>query len=295
MDAATAAAWLVLGVALGVLAVIAAVAGGTAARRRDRTGGRSPGARDERVDDLADFLEHPPGSRPEAPPSATGWVALAPAPPAAPPPREESRRRASLPLAVACVAALVLVGTAAAVAAGSRSGTGVPRAAPGTPDPAAPAVDASLVADLAVGGLVLEPRAVGVTAAYPDLRLTADDGAARLELRLPTYNCLTADAPADPVAAGCAASLVEHATVEPADLRLDRDGDRLVLRGQAATWTRPAGSGAEPTGRVYEFELTVAPDGARAPDGSRCAVGELRLGGDSAPVLTDRSRIRGTG
>ncbi|MCZ2859572.1 hypothetical protein [Blastococcus sp. VKM Ac-2987] len=303
MDVPTAAAWLVVGVVLVVLAVGAVAAGAAAVRRRGNGGGPA-GAPAERVDDLADFLAHPPGTRPERPAPA-GWATLAPAPPAAAGPRAAARRRTHAPLAALCVAALALVGTAAAVAAGSGSGGEAAQPAPGTGEAAPPSGDAAppaggaapggLVADLAVAGLVLEPRAVGITAAYPELLLTSQDGAARLELRLPTYNCLTAGAPRDPVAAGCVAAPVEHATLGPEQLRVQRDGDRLTVRGEAATATRPAGSPAEPTGRVYDVELTVLPEGGRAPDGWRPATGELRLGTGTAPLLADRSRIRPAG
>ncbi|MGY2067520.1 hypothetical protein [Blastococcus sp. SYSU DS0619] len=298
MDVPTAAAWLVVGVVLGGLVVGAVVAAVTAARRRgdgtDGTRGRPAGARTERVDDLADFLAHPPGTRPERP-TPVGWAALAPAPPAASAPHDRPRRRAQLPPAAVWVAALALVGTAAAVAAGSRPGDAPAEAAPSADAPTPPAEEVApgaLVADLAVAGLVLEPRAVGITAAYPELRLTSEDGATRLELRLPTYNCLTAEPPPDPVAAGCVAIPVEHATLGPQQLRVARDGDRLTVRGEAATAVRPAGSTAEPTGRVYDLELTVVPDGGRTADGLRAATGELRLGTGTAPVLPDRSRVR---
>ena len=142
---------------------------------------------------------------------------------------------------------------------------------------------------------MLEPRAVGVTAAYPEVRLTTGAGAARLELRLPTYNCLAAGAPADPVAAGCTATPVEHAVVEGDDLRVTRDGEGWVVHGTAATVLRPGGSPPEATGRVYPLELTVVPEGPPAADGTRAARGELRLGTGSAPVLPEHSRVRTAG
>ena len=288
MDA-TAAAWLLLGVVLGTLALGAVVAG-TAARRRSRTAPQEPTP--ARVDDLADFFEHPPGSHPEAPGTA-GWATLAP-PPVLPVPPAAVHRRASLPLAALCVAALALVGTVAAVAA-TRSTDRAPVSADETPGAIPPpdrGQDPTVAGDLTVGGLVLEPRAVGITAGYPEVRLRVDDGAPRVELRLRTYNCLTAEPPPDPVAAGCAATLVQHATLGSPELRMDRAGDRLTLRGQAATETRPGGSAPEPTGRVYDLELTVAPGGAPDADGVRPAVGELRLGSGTAPVVPDRSTLR---
>ncbi|MCF6507192.1 hypothetical protein E9549_07200 [Blastococcus sp. MG754426] len=284
MDAAATTAWLVVGVVLGALAAAALVSAVVLSRRRTPPArGRPP----EPVDDLADFLEHPPGTRPQAP-GPSGWAALAPPEPG--PPAGDRQHPWPVPAAL-CVAALALAGTAAAVAA----------AATADPSPAArstapsPAPAAGTVADLVVGGLVLEPRAVGVTAAYPELRLGTDDGAPRLELRLPTYNCLTAEAPADPVAAGCTATPVEHAVLEGDDVRITRDGAGWVLRGSAATVLHPGGSPPEATGRVYPLELTVTPEGPPTADGTRAARGELRLGTGSAPVLAERSRVRTAG
>ncbi|MGY1721908.1 hypothetical protein [Blastococcus sp. SYSU DS0533] len=289
MDAPAATAWLVVGVVLGSLAVAALASALTLSRHpTGRTRERSAAP----VDDLAEFLEHPPGTRPQGP-RATGWAALAPPEPSAP---VRERERPGPLLATLCVAALALVGTAAAVAAATADPA--PSApSPGTPSAPATAAAASgvPVADLVVGGLVLEPRAVGVTATYPEVRLTTDAGAPRLELRLPTYNCLAAEAPADPVAAGCTATPVEHAVVEAADLRVTRDGEGWVVRGEAATVLRPGGSAPEATGRVYPLELTVAPEGTPAADGSWAAGGELRLGSGSAPVLAGRSRVRPAG
>ncbi|MGY2076824.1 hypothetical protein [Blastococcus sp. SYSU DS0828] len=292
MDAAATTAWLVTGVVLGVLAVAVLVAA-TAVVRARRS--RAAGAPDP-VDDLADFHEHPPGTRPE-PPSPAGWATLAP-PSVAPALPGEDHGRGRAVLAALCVVALAVVGTAAAVAAGrlaaSGSAGGPGTDDRGTPGPA-PTSDAgapdALVADLVAGGLVLEPRAVGVTAAYPEARLTTSAGTARLELRLPTYNCLAAEAPADPVAAGCTATPVEHAVVEGEDLVVSRDGERWTVRGRAPTVLRPGGSAPEPTGRVYPLELTLVPQGAPAADSARAATGELRLGTGSAPLLPERSRV----
>ena len=299
MDAPATAAWLVLVAVLGILLLGAVLAG--VAALRPRSGAAAPTGDDAAppVDDLADFLEHPPGSRASLP-GRDGWVTLAVPPEAPAPVPGTARRRHPLALAAGCLAALALVGTAAAVVAGTREGdpghawadeTSAGR--PGAPAPAQPVGHGAVVAELAAGGLVLEPRAVGITAVYPELDLRVDDGAARLELRLPAYNCLTGEPPADPVVAGCATALVEHATLTGADLRVERDGDRLVLRGRAATEIRPAGSAPEPTGRVYDLELTVAPARGRVADGVRPAVGELRLGAGAAPLVPGRSTLRG--
>lgn len=293
------AAWLLLGLVLGVLAAVTVVVGVAALRRRpDRTGHRPPGAlaggAPGQVDDLADFLEHPPGSRPGKP-QPSGWATLAPPPPPAPAPTTQAGHgRALLPLAAMCLAALTVVGTTAAIVAATRTADRVPYRASGAPDEVRTrdsGQDSPVVADLVVGGLVLEPRAVGVTAAYPELRLRAEGDTASMELRLPTYNCLTATPPPDPVAAGCVAALVEHAALGPSDLRVERRGDRLTLRGRAATVTHPAGAAPEPTGRVYALELTVAPRGEPTEDGTRKAAGELTIGTGAAPVLTGHSTL----
>ncbi|MCF6744562.1 hypothetical protein E9529_09770 [Blastococcus sp. KM273128] len=283
MDAPAATAWLVVGVVLGVLAVTALVSAVALSRHRPGPGSGRPPAP---VDDLAEFLEHPPGTRPQAP-RASGWTALAPAEPVPP---AGDRQRPGSALAALCVAALALVGTAAAVAAATAEGAPQPRAAGVSSPPAG-----GVVAELAVGGLVLEPRAVGVTATYPEVRLSTGGGAPRLELRLPTYNCLAAEAPADPVAAGCIATPVEHAVLEGEDLAVTRDGAGWVVSGTAETVLRPGGSAPAATGRAYALELTVEPDGPPAADGTRAARGELRLGTGSAPVLAERSRVRAAG
>ena len=285
MDA-PAAAWLLVGAVVAVLLLGAVLAGVAARRRRPPGDGTAPP-----VDDLADFLEHPPGFR-EAGPPPDGWALLA-GPPAAPPPVPVAgRRRPGMALAVGCLAVLALAGAAAAVVAGTRDtdsgrarGTEAAGEVPRHAGREETGGLGAVVGDLAVAGLVLEPRAVGITAVYPELDLRVAGGAARLEVRLPAYNCLTSEPPADPVAAGCAATLVEHASLAGEQLRVERDGDRLLLRGRAATEVRPAGSAPQATGRVYELELTVAPAGSRA-------VGQLRLGTGTASVLPGRSTLR---
>ena len=53
------------------------------------------------------------------------------------------------------------------------------------------------------GGVVLEPRAVGVTATYPSVEVLVRRRPRPRAIAFPTFNCLTGEAPADPVAAGC--------------------------------------------------------------------------------------------
>ncbi|WP_104524678.1 hypothetical protein [Blastococcus atacamensis] len=276
------AAWLVLGAVLGVLLAAAVGTAVLAARRRSAPPTADAVPADPRVDDLADFLEHPPGTRPGQP-AAGGWVSLSappsrPEPGPVPAPRDDSSALRSL--AALTLVALLLVGLAAAVAAGSR---GQDHSDAGRSSASASArPDDGTEGRLTGGGLVLEQRAVGITVTYPELRLSTDGPAGRLELRLPTWNCLAARAPADPAAAGCAPSLVEHAVLSSPELVVEQDEDRLLLHGPAATEVRPAGSAPEPTGRVYDVELTLTPvDGV--------ASGEVRIGTGSAPVTGELS------
>jgi hypothetical protein len=276
--AAGSAAELVLGAVLGVLLALAAGAAFLGARRPASPRAPEPTAA-PRVDDLADFLEHPPGTRP-AQPTPQGWVSLA-APPPPPAPAPPVAAVVSRPLAVLCLLALAAVGVAAAVAlAGSDPGPDAGAAHPSASEPAPPPAGTGGL--LIAGGLVLEQRAVGITVGYPELTLDTDGAGGRLELRLPTWNCLAARAPEDPEAAGCAPSLVEHAVLESPELVVVRDGNGLLLRGLAATEVRPAGSAPEPTGRVYELELSVA-----STDGT--TDGEVRIGSGIAPVTGELS------
>ena len=293
MDIAGGAAWLVLGAVLAALLVTAVVTGVVtgvlAARRRGsppppaRTGGGP------RVDDLADFLEHPPGTRPGRPAPA-GWVTLAAPEPAPAAPAGPHGRR-PIPLAALAVAALALVGTAAAVATAVEPEE--PRATPSRPADPTGSRPGPGRAESQVGaaGLVLEQRAVGITAAYPEVRLSTDGDPARLELRMPTWNCLTAEAPDDPAAAGCARSLVEHAELTSPELVVERAGERIRVHGRVATWVHPAGSAPEPTGRSYDLELTLAP-GPDGTGGAPTAVGEIRIGTGTAPLVEELSELR---
>src|SRR3954451_6400930 len=81
--------WLVLGVVLGVLLVLlAGLAAALVFRRRSpRTGVAAP--EDDRQDDLAEFLESPPGTAAAAPPA--GWAVLTAAPPIEPAPAPRAR------------------------------------------------------------------------------------------------------------------------------------------------------------------------------------------------------------
>jgi hypothetical protein len=292
IPAAAAAPWIALGVVLGIL--LLALAGLTAAWVSGRSpAGKPPpagpgcsddGARDDgAADDLAGFLEHPPGSPGARDPRGDGWASLvAPAPTAAPATAATEPRRPSSVrvLGVMAVAALLLVGGAAAVA------TGLPG------EPATGRGPRGFELRLTFGGLILERRAVGVTVTYPELRLTGDRTHRRAQVELPTWNCLADEAPAEPAAAGCRRSLTEYADLTAPSLDVTGGADELRISGRFPTATRPNGTPPEPTGRVYELRVTVHPGtGPRAgrqpaadrrpTAGWRPAAGVLRLGADS--------------
>jgi hypothetical protein len=285
--------WLVLGVVLGVLLVL--LAGLTAALLLRRRLPKPPAAAPEagappasyREDDLPGFLESPPGSgAPTAVPQA-GWAALATTAAAAavpaPSPAPRRRRDTVVVLTAMAVTALLLVGAAAAVAATSR-----PDGRRGHPDRAesAPARDGA-AARLTFGGVVLEPRAVGVTATYPVVEVSTDGDQARAHVEFPTFNCLTGGAPADPVAAGCTRSQTEYADLTSPDLVVDRHGDGLRITGRFPTEVRPNGSAPVPTGRAYELTITVTPADGRSGRGWRPAEGVLELGPGRAATVDE--------
>ncbi|SCX51866.1 hypothetical protein SAMN03159343_2647 [Klenkia marina] len=267
------------------------------------------------VDDLRDFFDRPPGSPTALPagavPDAPAAVPATPGPGADVPAgrgRRGARRGAVVALTLLVLGGLVAGGVvltgdrgpggassrapapAPAPAEPSRTGT-APSAAP-TPQPAPltataagglagtdvpPGVD-GFTASLTFAGIVLEPRAVGVTVAYPVLTASSDGSRAVAHLELPVWNCLAADPPADPAAAQCTRSLTEYADLGSPDLVVDRSADGAALRGTFATYTRPNGSAPVYTGRSYAVEVEVG----SSPTG---ATGTLRLGGGEAAVL----------
>ena len=300
VPAAAAGPWIALGAVLGVLLVLAA--GATVLRRRPASrpepGTPLPPAAPR--DDLADFLAHPPGTRGVADGDGDGWASLAP-----PPPRVERDAPAPAPagggpagmLAGLAVAALLLVGTAAALAVWQRSpeataedpAAAVPSAnAPSSASAAPSAGDGDAVrARLAFGGVVLEEHAVGITAAYPELELTGDgEGRDVARLRLPTVNCLATAAPPEAGDPRCRAARTEYAELTGPDLRVERDGDRLAVSGRFATYLRSPGEPAEPTGRSYDVSVTVAAAGDERA-GWRSAEGELRWDDQRTTTRTD--------
>jgi hypothetical protein len=134
---------------------------------------------------------------------------------------------------------------------------------------------------------VLEQRAVGVTVTYPSVSVSTDGRRALAHVRLPTFNCLTAEPPTDPVAAGCTGSLTEYADLADPELQVSRDGDRLDLVGLFPTYTRSNGSAPGFTGRAYQLTVALTADGPTR-DGAAPVAGTIRIGLDSAPTTTDR-------
>ena len=173
-------------------------------------------------------------------------------------------------------AALLLLGGAAAVAAASSGRKGHERAA--APSSAR---EGTVTARLTFGGVVFEPRAVGVTVTYPVVEVRTDGERARARVEFPTFNCLGAEAPADPVAAGCTPTMTEYAQLTSPDLvvagDVEADGG-LRLTGRFPTEVHPNGSPPAPTGRVYELRMTVAAADGPAEQGWRPAEGVLELG-----------------
>jgi hypothetical protein len=292
------AAGLALGIALALLLPAA-----RARRGRQRSPVPTPAPFPD--DDLPAFLAAPPGSAGERAVPRSGWVALStpPGPPAPPaPPRPNLR-----PALIAGGAALVLLAGFVAVAATTDPSRPVPAATssaaklpapfpavPTAPAPGAPGAGRLAAADLPVGrsgvtadltftGLVLERRAVGVTAAYPHVRISDDGSAALAHVELVTFNCLTDAAPADPVAAGCRRVVPEYAELPSPALQVTRSRTGgLALRGRFPTYVRPNGTPAAWTGEVYELHVEVSPTAAERPGNQVPATGVLQLGDDRA-------------
>ncbi|SHN74109.1 hypothetical protein SAMN05660350_02160 [Geodermatophilus obscurus] len=319
MDSSAPAAvpWVVLVLALLALAGLAALALTRPRSPAPPRTGRDPAAAARPAsrwpdDDLPGFLERPPGTPGALPAPATAPVADAVEEPAGT--RDGSRRV----LAGMAAAGLVLVAALAGVAVATRDGgdppgtpapgTGAPSPRAGTSPASSPALPAvpvdplpgeggagvlaarsvppgedGVVARLAFGGIVVERHAVGTTVAYPSVSVTAagDGGTALAHLRLPTWNCLALEPPADPAAAGCVRSRTEHADLPSPALTVTRDGRDLRLTGRFPTYTRPIGTAPAYTGRGYDLTVTVSPAGP-VRNGAAAAEGTLFLGTDRA-------------
>lgn len=282
----TAGPWLVLGLVLGILVPALAALGVLALRRRrsrPKDAPAGPLSAGFGEDDLPGFLEFPPGSAgaPAAP--SGGWAPLggpaaAPGPGTAPPAPPAPRDRSGTPAVLAAMAgiALLLIGAAAAVATARapHPEAGSERRATDARRPA------EVSARLAFGGIVLERHAVGVTVAYPRVLVTSRTDRTTAEVELGTFNCLRAEAPEDPVAAGCTRAAPEYAELSTPELRAVADGAALRISGRFATVLRPNGSSPVPTGRVYDLMVTAAPADGRPGDGREPATGLLRIGDD---------------
>jgi hypothetical protein len=187
-------------------------------------------------------------------------------------------------------------GTTAAL--GTPGSSAAPDATAPTPDPlldtaagalafrSVPLGEDGVAASVAFQGVVLEQRAVGLTVTYPSVSVTTDGRRSLAHVRLPTFNCLADQPPADPVAAGCARSLTEYADLTAPALQVTRDGDRVEVTGLFPTYTRPNGAPPGYTGRAYQLTATVTADGPRH-DAEVPAAGVVRIGADSAPTTTD--------
>src|SRR3954471_20683033 len=122
----TAGPWLVLGVVLGILLAGLGALGVRALRsRRSGPEVQPPGASSPPrsgpprfgEDDLPGFLESPPGSTRTPPAPSRGWAALAAPLPPPTPAVEQDRSGTTAVMAAMAGTALLLIGTAAAVAA----------------------------------------------------------------------------------------------------------------------------------------------------------------------------------
>jgi hypothetical protein len=297
MDAA-AVPWVVLGVLLVAVVLLAAV--GARPHRRPRAVPVARQAAPPRPafpdDDLPAFRAAPPGTPGAAPPEPR------PERPRMPPTDgADGELPAGRAVLVLAVAALVLVAVLAVLAAvphdradGDRPAASASAGAPSStpppaPVPALPAVpaeplpgepgagalaalsvpldDDGWAARLAFAPLVLEHRAVGVSVTSAAVSVTRrTDGTALAHVRLPTWNCLAAEAPADPAAAGCSPAGVEYADLPSPALATSVADGTLRLTGRFPTYTRPAGGEPVYTGRVYELTvtLTTAQGGAGA-------------------------------
>ena len=321
------APWLVAGallIALASGAALLALRLRNDRRRPPAAKGAQPAGLAPGDDDLPAFREFPPGSA-GVPGAAAdgglppvGWPALAgPGPSTTTPIAEEpggsrsgSSRTRTVALTALVLTALLVLAAALVLDPGprrsgsgpgggphGREGAGSSRADP-APRPRQPgAGDLAGVsvrpgrdggaARLAFGGLVLEQRAVGITATYPAMEVTWNPVEAVAHLRLPTYNCLTAAAPKDPVAAGCAPSVAEYADLSAPALEITGDDGRVRLSGRFPTYVRPNGSPPVWTGRVYEFSVRATPIPGQPAEGWVRAQGEIRLGEGRAATLDD--------
>jgi hypothetical protein len=266
-------------------------------------------------DDLPAFRTAPPGTPGAVPARPAMRVRLAPEP-AGGPDGAATAGRVVLAMAAAALLLLGVLAVVAGVAGGTttdddRRGDGAPAAttsarpvpelAPVPPAPARGEPGAGRLASLSVpldaGGwagrltfepLVLEHRAVGTTVTTPAVSVTRRaDGTALAHVRLPTWNCLAAQAPEDPAAAGCTAGPVEYADLPSPALITEVGDDVLRLTGHFPTYTRPNGGPPVYTGRVYEFTGSLSAEEPAEPGDWAPARGTLFLGTDRTESVSD--------
>lgn len=133
-------------------------------------------------------------------------------------------------------------------------------------------------ATVSFGGVVLEPRAVGVTVAYPELRVSSDGDRTLAHVEFAVWNCLADTPPADPTTADCRRGLTEYADLPSPDLQAARTDDGVRLTGSFPTYTRPNGSPPVATGRSYALAVQVQDRGGSVS-------GTLQLGDGSAAAV----------
>jgi hypothetical protein len=271
---------IALGVLLGLLGVALAALGGylVARRTRLRTAAAAPSGTGA-DDDLPGFLESPPGTTDGPSPPQAGWAALAPVLPARPTEVRPRGRDSRLVPGVVAVVGVLLIALAAALLTGRHS-AGQHRQDAGRAADHGPASSDGLTARLSFGGVVLERHAVGVTAGYPGLEVSSDGERSVAHLELPTFHCLTGEAPEDPVAAGCRRSGTEYADLDSPALSLTGSAERLRLSGDFPTYLRLTGGGVERTGRVYPIEVSAVSVGGTVE-------GTLDLGAEHAETTPD--------
>lgn len=320
------AAAVVLGVALAAL-VLLVVLGLMLVRRPSA----APSAGDHPLvhDDLPAFHVRPPGTRgvpvpgdPAAPPVplATGPALLAPPVARSETPRPEAPGWVAAPrrdpaglyalalavLALLLVAAVALVGLLSsdgATHAATRGAAPAIPAVPAAPSPGQPGAGAlagmsvplsrnGATARLTFAPVVLERYPVGVTVTAPIVSVTTSGRSGLAHVQMPTFNCLTPTAPADPEAAGCAPSVTEYADLPTPALRVTRDGRGLLVAGRFPTYTRPNGSAPVYTGRVYGLRVAIRSVG-RIDRRRGVADGVLTLGGETTrSTRTDQDVLR---
>lgn len=304
-----AAAGLLLGagVALGVLLALLLPSAGARRAGRWQPAPAVPPPPHLPDDDLPGFLAAPPGSEGERSVPRSGWAVLSPPPPSPPPATTPPRIGTGRPALLAGVAALVLFAASVAVAAATDRARPAPAAghdmsrapaalpavptAPGPGDPGAGelataelrAAAHGVRADLSFAGIVLERRAVGVTAAYAHVRVVDEGGASLAHVELMTFNCLADAAPADPVAAGCTRVVPQYGELPSPALRVARSrSGRLAVLGRFPTYVRPNGTPPAWTGEVYELRIEASPGTVARPGVDVPAAGFLQLGDDRA-------------